>query len=178
MPRKNLLTSITWRLNNTFFVLVTITGFLIACGTGKKKDPNKIYFENASDYNNYISGQFDEVNRLWNAALTQMDDSLLIYKQLDSLEITSDTCCKNMAKLADWRGDTLYKFAAAEYFRYMHEITEGKFKEAIDIGLKPDLTDEEYFRFTEIGNQIGAEKDTCIAKLLRAQANFAILAQK
>lgn len=166
-----------WKLNNSLFVLVTI-GVLFSCGTGKKKDPNKIYFENASDYNKFISGQFDEVNRLWNAALSKMDDSTLIYKQLDSLTFSSDSSFKNMAKLADWHGDTMYKFAAGEYFRYMNDICKGIFKEAIDIGLKPDLSDEEYFRFTEIGNQIGAEKDTCISKLMKAQENFARLAQK
>jgi hypothetical protein len=177
MHRKNLHTSLTWRLNNSLLVLA-IAGILFSCGGGKKKDPDKIYFDNASDYNKYISSQFDEVNRLWNEALTKMDDSSLVYSQLDSLRVQSGNSYKNMGKLADWKGDTLYKHAAMEYFGYMNGISKGIFKEAIDIGLKPDLTDEEYFRFTEIGNQIGAEKDTCIAGLMRAQANFVVLAQK
>jgi len=178
MPRKNLHINSTSRLTKTFFVLATLGILFSSCGNRKKKDPDKIYFENASDYNNFISGQFDEVNRLWNAALSQMDDSTLIYKQLDSLKICSDTSLKNMAKLADWREDTTYKYTASEYFRYMNTISTGIFKEAVDIGLKPDLTDEEYFRFTEIGNKIGIDKDSCIARLMKAQEDFAILAQK
>lgn len=177
MPRKNLHISLTWKLSKTVFILFA-TVFLFTCGPSKKKDPNRLYFENGADYNQFIISQFEEVNRLWNEALNKMDDSALVYKQLDSLRVQADSSSRNMMKLADWKGDTTYKYAAGRYFSYMYDISNGIFKEAIDIGLKQQQTDEDYFRFTEIGNQIGADKDTCIANLKRAQTYFGTLPQK
>jgi hypothetical protein len=143
-----------------------------SCGNKNKRDANKTYFEKASEYNAYISNQFDEVNRLWNASLAVMDDSSLIYKHLDSLSKTSYQSMLNMHQLADFKGDTAYKHAAAAYFRYMYLTTNGSYREAVDIGLMDDLSDSLYFRFIAISNQIGADKDTCINRLKAAQMRF------
>ena len=160
-----------------FSVLVAICiGFSLGCG--KKKDPGKIYFDKASEYNNYISRQYEEVNRLWDKALMTMDDSALVYKQLDSLKTACQGSVQNMSKLADFKGDTIYRHAAGEYFAYMLRISNTSFKEAIDIGLMDDMPDSLYFKFTAIGNQIGADKDTCINRLKAAQLHFISLSEK
>ncbi len=160
-----------WSLNR-INAIGLLAGFIFSCGSAGKKDPDKTYFKTADGYNNYINRHFEEVNRLWNAALTSMDDSALVYKQLDSLVQASDTSCKNMHKLADFKGDTLYRAAAARYFCYMNEMARNEFREAIQIGLMEDVSDSLYFRFTAIGNQIGADKDSYILQLKSAQLSF------
>ncbi len=164
--------------SNKIILFLLLSGLVFSCGSGKKKDPDKTYFDKASEYNNYINEQFIEVNRLWNATLTKMDDSSLVYKELDSLILASKTSLENMNKLADFKGDTMYKHAAAKYFEYMLTTAKTSFKEAIDIGLMEDISDSLYFRFTAIGNQIGADKDTCINRLKAAQLDFIALTNK
>ena len=163
---------------NRYILFITFLLIVAACGNGKKKDPNLTYFDKASEYNDYINNQFNEVNRLWNACLNKMDDSVLVYKQLDSLKGACNSSISNMNKLADYKGDTLYKHAASEYFKYMLKTANGSFLEAIQIGLMPDVSDSLYFRFTAIGNQIGADKDSCIADIKAAQLNFIRLNEK
>ena len=164
-------------LSKGFLVILAMV-IVSSCGRGKKRDPNKTYFEKASEYNDYINNQFETVNRLWNATLTVMDDSVLVYKELDSLKQASKTSWDNMNKLADYKGDTLYKEAAANYFKYIHITANTSFEEAIVIGLMPDVSDSLNFRFTAIGNQIGADKDSCINKLKATQLNFIQITSK
>ena len=151
--------------------------FFISCGGKQKADPGT-YFDKASEYNSYITVRFDEVNRLWNACLSVMDDSTLIYKQLDTLRETSRQSMLDMNNLADFKGDTGYKHAAGEYFRYMLSICDGSYKKAIDIGLEDDLPDSLYVQYMAISNQIGADKDTCINHLKTAQLRFVELTNK
>jgi hypothetical protein len=164
--------------SNKLLTTLWLAVFLCSCGGKDKRDPGKIYFEQASEYNSYITTQFDEVNRLWNASLAVMDDSVLIYKQLDSLQKASEQSMVNMHSLADFKGDTSYKHAAAEYFKYMLVTSKGSYKEAIEIGLQEDIPDSLYFRFISISNQIGADKDTCINRLKAAQLRFMQLTSK
>lgn len=164
--------------SSKFHITILFACFILSCGGKKKRDPDKTYFDKASEYNAYISTQFDEVNRLWNASLAVMDDSTLIYKQLDSLKQSSQQSMLNMYKLADFKGDTGYKHAAAEYFKYMLSISNGSYKEAIDIGLDEDISDSLYFKYISISNQIGADKDSCINRLKAAQLRFVQLTSK
>jgi hypothetical protein len=166
-----------WLLTRNY-LLLCMGICLVSCGAKDKKDPDKIYFEKASDYNQYIRSQFDEVNRLWNASLAVMDDSTLIYNALDSLKIASRQSILNMRKLADFKGDTNYKHAAAEYFSYMLTTANGSYAEAIEIGLMEDISDSLYFRFISISNQIGADKDSCISRLKTAQLRFTQLTKQ
>jgi len=157
--------------NKTIITVVSIC--ILSCGAKDKRDPNKKYFDKASEYNSYITTQFDEVNRLWNASLNVMDDSTIIYQQLDSLINASKGSAENMDKLADYKGDTVYKYTAKQYFKYMYTMANGSYKEAIEIGLKEDVSDSLHFKYISISNQIGADKDTCIQRLKAAQQRFA-----
>lgn len=153
--------------------LVLLIIFVASCGAKDKRDPNKKYFDKASEYNLYITAQFDEVNRLWNASLAVMDDSSLIYQQLDSLLAASQSSAQNMDQLADYKGDTAYKYAAKQYFHYMYDMANGSYREAIKIGLLAEVSDSLHFKYLSISNQIGADKDTCINRLKAAQQRFA-----
>ncbi len=161
----------------TIVALLSIT-ILINCGSKKQLDPNKKHFDQASDYNNYITTQFDEVNRLWNVSLTVMDDSTLIYQQLDSLIVASKNSVHNMDQLADYKGDTSYKHAARDYFQYMHDMANGSYRDAIKIGLMGEVSDSLHFEYISISNRIGAEKDTCINRLKAAQQRFSEFVSK
>ncbi len=152
-------------------ILWVIVLILLSCG-GKKKDPDKIYFEKPSEYNQYINDQFEEVNRLWNATLTRMDDSLLVYNTLDSLREVSNTSVENMVKLADFMGDTAYKGAARQYFQFINKEANGRLAEAVSMGILEEMSDSLYFRFQELGVQIGKEKEIYILQLKMAQKRF------
>lgn len=164
-------------LSKTISFLI-LGALLLSCGNGNKKDPNRIYFDSAAEYHAFINSHFERVNLLWNSTLAEMDDSVLAYKQLDLLTMASDSACSQTQKLADFKGDSIYRLAAANYFCYMSRIAHEEFKEAINIGIQDSLTDSLYFRFDQIGNQIGADKDTCIARLKAAQAKFIQLINK
>lgn len=151
---------------------------LMALSCGNKKDPGKKYFEKASEYNQYINDQFEEVNRLWNATLTRMDDSALVYSTLDSLKATSKESAQNMELLAGFKEDTIYKNAAQAYFNYMNKEANTRLQEAVGIGLMKDISDSLYFRFEEIGRLIGKEKEIFILRLKRAQQQFIIVTAK
>jgi hypothetical protein len=159
--------------------LVLALGMMLAgCGQGAKKDPNKLYFQQAPEYNNYINIQYEEVNSLWNATLDQMKDSVLVYKQLDSLTRAASTSRQNMQGLGDFKGDTLYKKAAADYFNYVLITSQTSLREAIEIGLKPDISDSLYTRFDEIGTQISTQSQEYIHQLKKAQLDFITFTQK
>lgn len=160
------------------FTIVIFLMITISCRGSTKKDPDRIYFDKAEDYNNYINAQFERVNTIWNTTLGYMDDSLLVYQHLEQLIQASDSACSNMSKLADFKGDSLYRKAAANYFCYMHNMAQTDFREAINIGLMDNLTDSLYFRFDELGNRIGADKDTCIQRLKATQLKFIELINK
>lgn len=149
---------------------------LLACG--KKRDPGKKYFEKASEYNQYINAQFEEVNRLWNEVLTRMDDSALVYSTLDSLKTASKQSALNMDNLAGYKEDTLYKSAARNYFIYMNKEANTRLAEAVGIGVKKDISDSLFFRFEEIGRLIGTEKEIYILNLKRAQQQFIFITAK
>lgn len=154
-------------------ILLLISSCIVSCGAKDKRDPDKKHFDKASEYNAYIAAQFDEVNRLWNASLAVMDDSSLIYQQLDSLLEASQNSAQNMDQLSDFKGDTTYKYAAKQYFYYMYNMANGSYREAIEIGLLEDVPDSLHFKYLSISNQIGADKDTCINRLKAAQQRFA-----
>ena len=101
-PRKNLPGSSMLKSNRLLIFLGWMI-FFISCGGKHKADPGKTYFDKASEYNAYITVRFDEVNRLWNACLSVMDDSTLIYKQLDTLRETSHQSMLDMNNLADFK---------------------------------------------------------------------------
>lgn len=162
--------------NNKSLCLAAIVVMAISCG--QKKDPHKKYFEKASEYNQYINEQFEEVNRLWNATLTRMDDSLLVYSTLDSLKIASKDAAQNMDKLVGFKDDTIYKGAAKNYFNYMNREANTRLQEAVGIGIMQDVSDSLFFRFEEIGRLIGKEKEIFILHLKRAQQQFIIVTAK
>jgi hypothetical protein len=83
-----------------------------------------------------------------------------------------------MRQLAEFKGDTGYKHAAAEYFSYMLRMANGDYKEAIRIGLMEDVPDSLYFKYMSISTQIGADKDTCINRLKAAQTRFIEMSSK
>jgi len=162
-------------LNKHVLVFASIA-VLASCGS--KKDPNKTYFDNEADYNQYISHQYDQVNELWEYALNLMDDSLKVYHQLDSLEKTALTSAANMQKLADFKGDTMYKYRAQQYFIFMANTASGSYREAVDIALMQETPDSLIFKFENIGKQIGKDKDLYVTQLLQAQQDFITLTQK
>ena len=164
-------------VSSKIFYVVSISLFYYSCGSGKKSTSNKTYFKTAAEYNHYIDYRFNEVNRLWNVTLTYMDDSLLVYKQLDSLKYATQIAIYDMNKLSDFKGDTTYKYRAAQYFKYILMTTQNDLVEAIEIGLMENISDSLYFRYMEIGNQIGANKQTYINQLRAAQRNFTAIAQ-
>lgn len=153
-------------------LIIALVLVVAGCGQGPKKDPNKVYFSKASEYNDYINHQYQEVNRLWNATLDKMEDSTSVNKQLDSLTQAAATSYKNMLTLADFKGDTLYKRAAANYFNYVLITSKTSLPEAIDIGLMPDISDSLYNRYDEIGQQISTQSQEYINQLKKAQLHF------
>jgi hypothetical protein len=152
--------------------MLALVVVLASCGGGPKKDPNKVYFSKASEYNAYINHEYQEVNRLWNATLGKMEDSTLVYQQLDSLTQAASTSCQRMLSLADFKGDTLYKRAAANYFNYVLITSKTSLREAIEIGLMPDISDSLYTHYDEIGQQISTQSQDYVNQLKKAQLNF------
>jgi len=162
-----------WILKTNYLITVGFLLLMVACGTPKLKDKNKVHFDQPSEYHDYINTRFENVSRLWNSTLHIMDDSSKIYLQLDSLEQAALTYFEDMNRLADFKGDTLYRHAAREYFLYMYTVSKGSYREAIQIGLMgDDIPDSLQFRFNLIGDQIGADKDSCINRLINANLNF------
>lgn len=157
----------------SFLVILTCLTFL-ACKP--KRDPSKTYFDKPSDYNDYIvheqkdvMSHFDDFAAAVNAA--DKDSMSFMRKALfDRAEIAESM----MLKLADYKGDTMFRYHALELFRYVKYACEHELKDIFMIASKDSaLTEADVENIHSLSETYTAKEKEKNDALIDAQEKFA-----
>lgn len=116
--------------------IILITGLCLTFIQCKhKKDPNKTYFDKPSEYNDYIVNEQMQVMALFDDYAKSINsgkpDSMSFF--LDSLSKRTELAQTSIYKLADYKGDTLFRYAALELFRYINYACNHELKQIVEI---------------------------------------------
>ncbi len=124
-----------------FISIVLITGTM---GCKPKRDPSKTYFDQPSDYNDFIVNHQKEVMVTFedfaNAVNHGDKDSMSFCRK--TLINRNELALETVGKLADFKGDTLFRGAAMDLFRYIDYACNNELKEIVDIASKDSTITE------------------------------------
>ncbi len=154
------------------FVLIGIS--LVQCKP--KRDPNKTYFDKPSEYNDFIvleqkevMASFDDLAEAINKGNT---DSMVFYRE--SLCKRTQLAEASVARLADYKEDTLFRFSALELFRYINYACEHELKEIIEIAAKDSaITDADVEQIHTLSQSYTIQEKEKNDALIAAQEKFA-----
>jgi hypothetical protein len=141
-----------------------------------KREPGKTYFDKPSEYNDYIAKEQKEVMASFDdfaIAVNHADrDSMsFLRKALSDRSLAAE---KSMEKLAGFKDDTLFRYAALELFKYVSYACNHELKEITDIASKDsaitELDVEKIHQLSEIYTAKETEKNEA---LMEAQEKFA-----
>lgn len=150
--------------------------FLLLVQCKPKKDPNKIYFDTPSEYNDFIVKEQQEVMAAFddfaNAINKAFVDSIQFYHQ--QLTERTELAEATMNKLADYKGDTTFRFHAKELFSYINHACKNDLQEIVDITSTPDsISVQDVKRIADISDNYTVQERDRNNALIKAQENFA-----
>lgn len=127
------------------YCILILMLLLTACGFRNKKDPNKVYFDHPVEYMNYLAVEqvhlVEYMNLFSRHSYDRQLDSARI--SLDSLRIIGKRGVEKSEKLADYRGDTLFREAAGAYFAFVESYADTAFPRLLDIYAKDSMATAE-----------------------------------
>ncbi len=141
-----------------------------------KRLPGKTYFDKPNEYNDYIVKEQKEVMASFDEFATAVnhgdkDSMSFTRKNLMSRAILAE---KNMNDLADFKEDTLFRYAALELFRYVNDACNHELKEIIDIASKDStITEMDVERIRQLSEVYTIKEKQKNDALIEAQEKFA-----
>lgn len=143
---------------------------------GSKKDPSKIYFENAAAYSDFITQEqvstIDAVNMYIYAINTGNIDSMQI--TLRNLQEKVSLSKASISKLADYKGDTLYRGAAIRFFSFIDNASKNELKQMGDLAAKDtSITTEEIALISQLSTEYTLQEKIHNDEIIKAQDEFA-----
>jgi hypothetical protein len=157
----------------SFLVILTCLTLL---NCKPKRIPGKTYFDKPSEYNDYIvkeqkdvMSHFDDFANAVNAA--DKDSMSFMRKALyDRAEIAES----QMNSLADYKGDTLFRYKALELFRYVKYACDHELKDIFMIASKDSaLSEIDVERIHTLSETYTAKEKEKNDALIDAQEKFA-----
>ncbi len=154
--------------------LLVVCISLIQCKP--KKDPNRTYFDKPSEYNDFIVLEQKEVMAAFEdyAAAVNRDnpDSMNFYRE--ALDKRTELAQASVTKLADFKTDTLFRFAALEFFRYVNYACDHELLEIVTIASKDStITDNDVERIHTLIETYSVKEKEKNDALITAQDQFA-----
>lgn len=130
----------------------------------------------ALDYNNQIVDEQTKILEKF-VAFTEIGDGENRLKELDKARMDIVNQCESSLKiveaLAPYEGNTRFRDAAIELFRFYKTTCEGSYKEMIEIlGKEENITDEDITRLEEINSGVEQRELVLDNALQAAQEEF------
>lgn len=155
-------------------LFITLCISLVACKP--KKDPNKTYFDKPSDYNDFIVLEQKEVMASFDDFANSINrgkpDSMSFYKE--TLRKRAQLAEASVGKLADFKEDTLFRYAALELFKYIHYACDHELRGIVDIASKDSaITDADIDSIHSLSDVYTIKEKEKNEALISAQDKFA-----
>lgn len=140
-----------------------------------KRDPNKVYFETPSEYNDFIVKEQKEVMAAFDdyaSAVNQGNvDSMTYYHS--QLNKRSQLAQASVSKMADFKGDTLFRTAAIELFSFINHACEHELGEIVDLAAKDsNITDIDIEKIRQLSDTYTLGEKEKNDALITAQESF------
>lgn len=160
----------------TTLLLIPVIVFMTSCSSksGDKKS-DKISFETAVEYNDYIVKLQEKTIRksLDLGKVLETGDSLAIRKSFDEFGAQAKTSLEELKKLDTFEGEVELRDNALKLFQFYVTIYEKDYKEMIDLVTKKDINKNDLKRVDEIVAKVSAEETQFDAGFATAQQTFA-----
>lgn len=148
------------------YLLFSLTALLFACGL----DTNSI---TPVEYNDAIINEQAKITKLFLASSMNIQNSL---EASDSLRLLTVKQCDSsiavLQKLGDYKGNTQFRNAALDLFRFYKNINLNEYKRMIEI-LQSETMFENMDEMTAIQEKIGNDETTLDNNFQKAQNEFA-----
>jgi hypothetical protein len=157
-------------------LITTVLILMVATSCKPKRDPSKTYFDKPSEYNDFIVNHQKDVMSSFEDfadAVNHGDkDSMSFFrKTLESRTLLAE---ESVGKLADFKGDTSFKAAAMDLFKYISYACDHELKEIVDIASKDStITDEDVERIHTLSETYTLKEKEKNDALIKAQEQFA-----
>lgn len=157
-------------------IILILFSAIIIIGCKPKRDPSKTYFDKPSEYNDFIVNHQKDVMASFEDfadAVNHSDkDSMSFFRK--TLENRSQLAEESVGKLADFKQDTAFRFAALQLFRYVSYACDHELKEMTDIASKDStITDEDIERIRVLSETYTLKEKEKNDALIAAQEKFA-----
>jgi len=156
-----------------FGIIIIITAFT---GCKPKRDPSKTYFDTPSEYNDFIVNNQKEVMSSFEDFATAVNrsdkDSMSFFRK--TLINRNQLAMDNVGKLADYKGDTIFRAAAMDLFKYIDFACDNELKQIVDIASKDStITEEDVELIHNLSQTYTLQEKEKNDALIAAQAKFA-----
>jgi hypothetical protein len=157
-------------------IIILAACCLILVQCKPKKDPNKTYFDKPSEYNDFIvneqkavMGSFDDFAGSVNHG-DRDSMSFLRKTMINRVQLAQSS----VAKLADYKEDTLFRHAAMDLFNYIDYACDHELKEIVDIASKDStITEADVERIHTLSETYTLKEKEKNDALIAAQEKFA-----
>jgi hypothetical protein len=148
---------------------------LAACTNSEVKGKNGVVYKSALEYNDYIiKNQKEVINVVLDfvkVAETSIDSANTI---LDNGMITADEAVKNIEGMPPYKGDSTFRNAAINSFRFYRQVLGDEYKEMLAIRRKgQDMTSDDLNRVQVILDELGKREEKYDKAFHNAQVEFA-----
>jgi|SRR5687767_14021641 len=154
-----------------FLLALLILGF-VQCKP--KKDPNRTYFENAGKYNDFIYQEQQAVMNSFEvfAAAVNKNNPDSIRISYDAMTKRASESRSSVFKLAPFKGDTMFRYAALDFFDFVNAACNQELKEIRDLSTKDSVTEEDVKRINELSEVYTIQEKEKNQALIAAQEKF------
>lgn len=158
------------------FILILVIFIATISGCKPKRDPSKTYFDKPSEYNDFIVNHQKEVMASFEdfaLAVNHSDkDSMSFFRK--TLINRNQLAMETVGKLADFKGDTSFRGAAMDLFRYVDYACDHELKQIVDIASKDStITEADVEQIHTLSQTYTLKEKEKNDALIAAQAKFA-----